>query len=640
MTIGALTLLITLLAGHEVFIRWQQLNRIEALIHATQLGDALFDAGADIAMERHIAYSMLYTSDRSSLENLKQRLAKSRRATNSSVAVVLPLLEEDKSTAVHSDSKIISSDIQELHKLRAEVDKDVLLPVDKRDPKLPDLWFRSADGQVEHMQVLWRKIINEFNGVNPVVNAQMRFKYSLWVITEYTGRERSIIGRLIAQNALATPKKQAQLMLWQGTVDYFWTTIDASAGFSHLTPALTPYLKDAKSDYANVYDMLQGTFLQPGVKITVPYPISAELWIELSTQSDQSLYKLKDEAKKKTRTYVSALEKSIRREIASRFATMLMTLLLCVYSFWVVVVRILRPINTMVGALVSATLGKVVSPVLMSFKQDDEIGKLAHVLSVFQKNVEELERSSITLRRYVEELKQSNQALDDFAYIASHDLKEPLRGLTTQSTFLLEDYQSKLDMEAIRRLRRIVFLSQRLEKLISELLYFSRLGRTELAIQKTDPNAVISEIRTMLGVFLKERNAEVRIPNPLPSVVCDKLKLAEVFRNLITNGIKYNDKKKRLIEIGFLEKAQAPHGPEQNVFYVKDNGIGIEPQFHDAIFRIFKRLKDPAVKDEDGTGSGLTFVKKIIERHKGHIWLESEPGKGSTFYFTIGSIKT
>jgi light-regulated signal transduction histidine kinase (bacteriophytochrome) len=155
-------------------------------------------------------------------------------------------------------------------------------------------------------------------------------------------------------------------------------------------------------------------------------------------------------------------------------------------------------------------------------------------------------------------------------------------------------------------------------------------------VQKTDPNEIIGEIRQMMDTFLKERHATITVPKAMPMVVSDKLKLAEVFRNLITNAVKYNDKPERNVEVGYLDSVKAPHGEEKGVFYVRDNGVGIEPEFHQEIFRIFKRLQNPAVKNEEGTGSGLTFVKKIIERHRGRIWLESEPGQGSTFYFTLG----
>jgi signal transduction histidine kinase len=634
-TIGTLTLLISLLAGHEVVDRWQQLGRIGSLKEATLLGDDLFNAGEKLSIERHLSYSILYMSDPTTLADLGERLKAVRHDTDIALANTLPPSQGYKFSDLQSDIQSIESSISDMDKLRKQIDRNIQLPLRQRDAALPELWFVTTTGLVKKMQVTWREVIKDFIDVDPIVNAQMRFKYFLWSATEYTGEERALIGRFIVENSVATPEEQSRLLRWQGIVDNFWSTVDIVASASQLEEPLKPYLKDAKSDYDNVYDMLQGNFLLPGPQRTKPYPISSDLWLELSTQSNQSLYDLKDVALAYTHSYVDKLEERVKREIVVRFIILLLTLLLSLYSFWVVLVRVLHPINTMIEALVSTVQGKVVSPKLLEFRQDDEIGKLAHVLSVSQKNNEELKNYSAKLQQYVEELKHSNQELDDFAYIASHDLKEPLRGLITQATFLLDDYQDKLDAEAIRRLRRLVYLSQRMEQLTGELLYFSRLGRSEFAIQKVDPNEVVAEIRQMMDVFLSEHHAKVIIHKQLPTIVCDKVKVTEVFRNLITNAVKYNDKPEKVVEIGFLDKIESPHGLEKDVFFIKDNGVGIEKEFSDAIFRIFKRLKNPAVKDEEGTGAGLTFVKKIIERHKGHIWIESVPGTGSVFYFTL-----
>jgi signal transduction histidine kinase len=236
---------------------------------------------------------------------------------------------------------------------------------------------------------------------------------------------------------------------------------------------------------------------------------------------------------------------------------------------------------------------------------------------------------------YVSELERSNQELDDFAYIASHDLKEPLRGLFNHAAFLLEDYADKIDQDGVRRLNRLGTLCQRMEQLINDLMYFSRLGRADLAIQSTDPNAVIVEICQMMEVLLSESRARIVVPRTLPLIICDKTRVTEVFRNLITNAVKYNDKAERLVEVGFLESVNTDAGPEKNVFYVKDNGVGIDPEFHQEIFRIFKRLQNTPDGQETGTGVGLTFVKKIIERHGGRIWLDSETGIGTVFYFSL-----
>lgn len=238
--------------------------------------------------------------------------------------------------------------------------------------------------------------------------------------------------------------------------------------------------------------------------------------------------------------------------------------------------------------------------------------------------------SGSRIHDYVEQLRRSNQALDDFAYLVSHDLKEPLRGLSQNACFLLEDYADVLDETGRRRLSRMDYLCRRMERLIDDLMQFSRLDRQALAVQPADLNAVIADIVLMLETTLHERQAVVVTPRPLPVVTCDVSRVTEVFRNLITNAVKYNRSPAPRVEIGCIEDAAPP------IFYVRDNGIGIDRRYFDDIFRLFRRLNE---EDErmKGAGVGLTFVKKIIERHDGRIWLESTPSKGTTFFFTLGA---
>jgi light-regulated signal transduction histidine kinase (bacteriophytochrome) len=155
-----------------------------------------------------------------------------------------------------------------------------------------------------------------------------------------------------------------------------------------------------------------------------------------------------------------------------------------------------------------------------------------------------------------------------------------------------------------------------------------------LAIQSTDLNATIHDIASMMETTLREQNATVAVPCILPKIICDKIRVTEIFRNLITNAVKYNDKEQKIVEVGCVDRMKTKIGIERQVFYVRDNGIGIDEQFHEDIFRIFKRLNEED-DDRKGTGVGLTFVRKIIDRHGGRIWLESTAGKGTTFYFTL-----
>jgi PAS domain S-box-containing protein len=234
----------------------------------------------------------------------------------------------------------------------------------------------------------------------------------------------------------------------------------------------------------------------------------------------------------------------------------------------------------------------------------------------------------LELQHQYDLLKQSNQDLDDFAYIASHDLKEPLRGLSNNATFLKEDYKDSLDEDAIKRIDRIIYLAERMEKLVNDLLHFAKLNKQEIDTKEVDLNNVIKDILSMMEIIFEKQNVKVIIPQKLPKIRCSEVEIAEVFRNLIVNAVKYNKNVEKIVEIGY-EKKNGSY-----IFSIKDNGIGISPNNHEEIFRIFKRLNDEE-EDVKGTGSGLTFVKKIIDRRGGNIWLESELGKGTTFYIII-----
>lgn len=258
----------------------------------------------------------------------------------------------------------------------------------------------------------------------------------------------------------------------------------------------------------------------------------------------------------------------------------------------------------------------------------DESGKIIGASKVARDITEQ--------KRMEARLKQTNRELEDIAHIASHDLKEPLRGLIMKASFLLEDYGDKLDEDGREELKSLVDLAHRSYHLINDLLNISRAFKRQPAVDDVDPNAILADIERMLDERLRERNARIVLPEPLPRFRGDRQSFTEVFRNLITNAIVYNDKPEPLVEVGFLKETLDGPNVEENVFYVKDNGIGIDKKLHDEIFRMFKRLVISKKYNESGTGVGLTLVKKIVERCGGRMWLESEPGKGSTFFFTTG----
>lgn len=224
------------------------------------------------------------------------------------------------------------------------------------------------------------------------------------------------------------------------------------------------------------------------------------------------------------------------------------------------------------------------------------------------------------------ELARINRELDDFTYVASHDLKEPLRGISSYCEILLEDYNDRLDEAGQRRLSTLVELCQRLSRLIDDLLAYSRIGRTPADFRDIDLHAIAEDAIATLSPAIEQRSGRVIISSALPTLCADPTLVGEVLRNLIVNGLKFNDSAEPTVEIGAIPGFAT-------TLYVRDNGIGIPEQHHSAIFTMFRRLHSR--KKYDGTGAGLTFVRKIVEAHGGRVWLESAPGVGSTFYFTL-----
>ncbi|WP_420208168.1 sensor histidine kinase [Candidatus Electronema sp. JC] len=260
----------------------------------------------------------------------------------------------------------------------------------------------------------------------------------------------------------------------------------------------------------------------------------------------------------------------------------------------------------------------------------DKKGRPKYYISVIE-DIQARKEMEDALRERTELLVRSNKELDDFAYIASHDLKEPLRGIMSYSTFLLEDYGSLLDSEGRNKLKTMGDLAGRLSTLTDDLLTYSRVGRLELARRPVDLNRLVEDVLATLQLSLEREQAAVLLPKPLPTVACDAVRMREVYYNLISNALKYNDKQEKWIEVGALRRW---NDPAQSVFYVCDNGIGIRDKHIDKVFTMFKRLHNGS-KFGGGTGAGLAIVKKIIERHGGHIWLESAEGEGSIFCFTL-----
>jgi len=235
----------------------------------------------------------------------------------------------------------------------------------------------------------------------------------------------------------------------------------------------------------------------------------------------------------------------------------------------------------------------------------------------------------ITEQKKVEEdLQKINEELENFVRIVSHDLKIPIISVQGFSSRLFKNYQDRLDEKGLQYVEQIRTSADRMEALVSDLLSLSRIGRvvsdfTDVSLQK-----ILKDVASCLKHRLEENGIELVVTENLPSIHCDGERIYQVFENLLSNAIKFvHGTKDPRVEVGCEDKEDAYQ------FYVRDNGIGIDPKYHGKIFEMFHRLKE--VKDEQGTGLGLAIVERVVNNHGGKVWVESEKGKGATFYFTL-----
>lgn len=222
------------------------------------------------------------------------------------------------------------------------------------------------------------------------------------------------------------------------------------------------------------------------------------------------------------------------------------------------------------------------------------------------------------------ELEMTNKGLKDFAYIVSHDLKAPLRAITSLAEWLSADYSDKLDEEGKEQLALLLSRVKRMHNLIESILEYSRIGRMKENKQEIDLNTLIADVITMIN---PPEGIAIKVGDKLPTILCERTKTEQVFQNLLSNAVRYMDKPKGQITIGCSEETGYWK------FYVADNGPGIEERYYEKIFQIFQTLKP---RDEvESTGVGLSIVKKIVESQGGEIGVDSKVGVGTTFFFCL-----
>jgi PAS domain S-box-containing protein len=254
------------------------------------------------------------------------------------------------------------------------------------------------------------------------------------------------------------------------------------------------------------------------------------------------------------------------------------------------------------------------------------INKLDEGIIVTYRDITETKNAEEKIDAMMKELARSNRELEQFAQIVSHDLQEPLRTVNQFTKLLLEKNKAQFNTQSQEFASFISDGTNRMALLLRDLLKYARLTSQAKPFEEVDFNKVVADVLQDLSLQIKENKTEINV-DPMPTLKADPVQMRQLLQNLIENAIKFKNERKSIIKVSALNRVN------EWLFSVSDNGIGIDPQFSDRIFLVFQRLNER--EKYEGSGLGLAICKKIIERHNGRIWVESEEGNGSTFYFTI-----
>lgn len=333
LTLATLTFMVALLASSEMYDSWSRLNRLQSLKGAVELSDSLFGAIEQLSVERDVAISAL-EAEGDIQRSLDDRLKETRGTVDASVRTNLETL------STYSFAELVSLQAKTLKRLasikalRAEIDRNLLLPKAARDTALPAKWRAEVSALLAETQEVWTQFIKHFLDIDPVATQRMRYKHLMRSIMDYNGIQRSVVGQLLAENVAPTPEQYSELVRGQGAMELGWSMTRVIADQSNLYPDIAAAYTDARSHYDTLYEMFRDVFyVLPQANGPVSYPISADLWFELSTQAAESLVTLRDESTAATGRYLDGLILTAERNILIQAVVFALALLVSAYGF-------------------------------------------------------------------------------------------------------------------------------------------------------------------------------------------------------------------------------------------------------------------------------------------------------------------
>ena len=634
--IAFLNLLIAAPAGYHAWQAFSNLGAVSDIEHVTQLINHAYDAQKSLSIERGASMSALYTAPETAQE-LMGELRTSRAGADDALATVEAQFAQNAETAIAAAAGRVHADISDLARLRHELDAAVEKPVNERPAALADNLFKAQNQLADDLNTLISTYAAPYFAINPGIARRMHVAHVAWEITEYGGREYALLGRLIATGKYATKNQERDLLLWQGRIEYGWELLWAAVRGSEGGDALRPHLDEARNQFSVAFTQVKSIFASgaplKGAAIKaakaagqgrVRYPVSVDMWLGLASQSVDALHSMMDRVQQQNRKYMDDFKAEAERSIWLSVLILSLAIALSVYSWTVIVRRVIRPVNAMADALDRASRGESYEMPLVA-AGDDEIGKLLRVLAKVQENTSQLQAER-------DKAQAANVAKSEFLANMSHEIRTPMNVVLGLANILsLSKPLTEKQGEFVKTLK---MSAESLLSIINDLLDFSKIetGGFELENIPFDLSTLITDVATIIRLKAKEKGLDIVLnlsPIEGRKFVGDPTRLRQVVTNLCSNAVKFTSQGSITITAQAHESAVT--GLDDVFIQVTDTGVGIPSDKMGIIFDKFTQADSTISRKFGGTGLGLAIAKTFVEMMKGSITVDSIFGRGSTF---------
>lgn len=604
--IGIFNVLMALIVASRIYTAWTSHAQAQKLQIASTVIDKFYNVNRDLSLERATSLVILNASDELK-KSLTIQLESNRAATDNQLQEALSYLQNEE-RYLDNDIASIKQEYQGLLKHRELIDKEISRPIEERRFTTAESYFRVSQSLMNQIQDFILIYSGYYQDISPMINQQASFKYFVWTLAENTGMEYAIIGQLIANNQLPTAEQRNRLNVLSAQINYDWKSLQKLSLSNDLARKLNMYVDEAYTHYTFTFEQVSQLLVDTEA-VTPNYLITTEMWLGLSSQVVESLLVLQDEILKETQANLLEIKGIAKKRIVFSITIFICAIMLSIYCWRVVVLRISRPINNMVDALYNASMDQELESA--DLNHQDEIEKLSIVLEAFKNKANKI--------------RQSNEELERFAFIAAHDLKTPLRAVESLSEWLEEDLAENIPPKSKQHLNEMRSRIRLMDRLLDDTLEYARIDTkmnpktNELVIGTLLVDDIVSLLNPPAGFTIK-------VDKRLSEILLLRFPVQQVLYNLMRNALVHHDKPTGVIEISIEET------DKHYQFCISDDGPGIDSRYHQKIFEMFQTLQ-PYDKNK-GRGIGLAIVRKIITSSGEQISLKSAPGQGAQFCFT------